>query len=268
MTVYDDADRSLDSSKPAELFQFTGGIYAYYTTSQESIVFNGVEYLPDYILHGEIEQSEELNKQGLEITLRGISPVAQLYIAEIPPTSVDVRVYRFIDGVSEFRLVWAGRIVKPQFNSENDDCTLQCEPIFTMLKRAGLRRNYQVLCPYGLYDNQCLVQMATFSVNDLVTDFAANWVTGTLIAAKPAGYFTGGILRFGTYFKLIIDHKNSRIYMVSNIPTLRLGSSVTAIAGCDKSLTTCDTKFGNYINYGGFPYIPTKNPFTGDSIYS
>jgi uncharacterized phage protein (TIGR02218 family) len=268
LTIYDDADRSLDNSRPAEIFQFTGGIYAYYTTSQESITYNGVVYEPGYITHGEIEQSEELNKQTLEITLKGTSPVAKLYIAEIPTTSVDLRIYRFIAGISEFRLIWAGRVVKPQFNSENDDCTLQCEPIYTMLKRAGLRRNYQILCPFALYDNNCLVQTSAYTVNDTVTDFSGNWITGPLIAGRPAGYFTGGILRFGSYFKLIIDNKSGRIYMTGNIPTLKVGDLVNAIAGCDKSLTTCDSKFGNSINFGGFPYIPEKNPFTGDSLYS
>ena len=99
MTAYDDADSSLDSGKPAELFQFTGGIYAYYTTAQSAISYGGATYLPDFIAHGEIEQTEELNKQTLEIVVKGTSDVARLYIAEIPPRSVNVRVFRFIQGV-------------------------------------------------------------------------------------------------------------------------------------------------------------------------
>jgi uncharacterized phage protein (TIGR02218 family) len=268
MTAYDDADRSRDDGRPAELFQFSGGVQAYYTTSQGPVIFNGLESLPDYVVHGELEQSEELNKQSLEITLRGISPVASLYVAEIPTTGVDVRVYRFLEGIQDFRLVWAGRVVKAVHDSERDECSLQCEPIFTMLRRAGLRRNYQLLCPYALYGDGCLVQMSAFSVADVVTSMDGNWLSGPGIAAKAAGWFVGGILRSGNVFRLINDHSGGRVHVAANIPGLRVGGGVNAIAGCDKSLATCEARFGNSINFGGFPYIPAKNPFTGDSLYS
>jgi hypothetical protein len=34
------------------------------------------------------------------------------------------------------------------------------------------------------------------------------------------------------------------------------------VAGCDHSVSTCAARFGNLANYGGFPFIPTKNPFS------
>lgn len=268
MTAYDDADRSLDSGRPAELFQFSGGVYAYYTTAQEAITYAGVRYEPDYIVHGEVEQTEELNKQALEITVKASSEVAKLYIAEIPPRSVSVRVYRFIMGIGEYRLIWAGRVVKPVFSSDNDECVLHCEPIFTILKRPGLRRNYQLLCPYALYDDRCGAPMGSFMIEDVVEAKSANWIAGPGIASKPAGWFIGGILRFGAIYRLIIDNSGGRIYLGGNVSRLAVGDGVQVMAGCDKSLATCGGRFGNSINFGGFPYIPTKNPFTGDSLYS
>jgi hypothetical protein len=38
------------------------------------------------------------------------------------------------------------------------------------------------------------------------------------------------------------------------------------VAGCDRTFATCQSKFGNSLNFGGFPWIPVKNPFAGDSI--
>lgn len=35
-----------------------------------------------------------------------------------------------------------------------------------------------------------------------------------------------------------------------------LGDAFTAYPGCDKQITTCDSKFNNKSNFGGFPYIP------------
>jgi len=36
--------------------------------------------------------------------------------------------------------------------------------------------------------------------------------------------------------------------------------------GCDRVRATCESKFDNLDNFGGFPWIPTKNPFGGSSI--
>jgi hypothetical protein len=48
---------------------------------------------------------------------------------------------------------------------------------------------------------------------------------------------------------------------------LAAGTTVTLFPGCDHTLATCSGKFSNTANYGGFPFMPTKNPFGGDPIY-
>jgi hypothetical protein len=50
------------------------------------------------------------------------------------------------------------------------------------------------------------------------------------------------------------------------LPGLAVGNAFEAFAGCDRSFSTCQSKFGNSLNFGGFPWIPPKNPFAGDSI--
>jgi uncharacterized phage protein (TIGR02218 family) len=42
----------------------------------------------------------------------------------------------------------------------------------------------------------------------------------------------------------------------SIIAPLAVGDSVRIIAGCDKSPVMCRTKFGNFLNFRGFPHIP------------
>ena len=50
------------------------------------------------------------------------------------------------------------------------------------------------------------------------------------------------------------------------LPGLAVGVAFEAFAGCDRTFATCQSKFGNSLNFGGFPWIPAKNPFAGDSI--
>jgi uncharacterized phage protein (TIGR02218 family) len=264
LSQYDVADRALEGGAPAELFQFTGGVTAYYATGQRKVNWNGVDYAPDWLLHGALEQSEELNKQGLEISVRSACPVAQLYVQDIPARTVNVRVYRYLEGVEDYRLVWAGRVTKPVFSSQEDVCVLHCEPVFTMLKRPGLRRNYQILCPYSLYDGRCGMAMAAYTQRAAVTAVDGGRIT--LAASRPDGYFAGGILRFGARHRLIISHAGQQVTVAGGVPGLAAGSEADVSAGCDKTLATCRDRFGNNLNFGGFPYIPLKNPFTGDSV--
>ena len=39
------------------------------------------------------------------------------------------------------------------------------------------------------------------------------------------------------------------------------GQDIDLFAGCAHDLTTCDVKFAATLNYGGFPFVPRKNPF-------
>lgn len=41
------------------------------------------------------------------------------------------------------------------------------------------------------------------------------------------------------------------------------GDVVSMVRGCDHSSATCKAKFNNFDNYGGFLFIPTKNPYDG-----
>lgn len=49
----------------------------------------------------------------------------------------------------------------------------------------------------------------------------------------------------------------SGIQLWSNIPyEISIGDSIDIYPGCDKSFNTCNTDFGNAINFGGQPYVP------------
>jgi uncharacterized phage protein (TIGR02218 family) len=37
---------------------------------------------------------------------------------------------------------------------------------------------------------------------------------------------------------------------------MSVGDAVTVTTGCDKQLETCRAKFGNAVNFRGFPHMP------------
>ena len=44
------------------------------------------------------------------------------------------------------------------------------------------------------------------------------------------------------------------------IPGLAVSDIVVAAPGCSRKIDTCVNKFSNELNFGGYPYIPIKNP--------
>ena len=51
------------------------------------------------------------------------------------------------------------------------------------------------------------------------------------------------------------------------VPGLLTGAAITLYPGCDHTRATCAAKFANLDNFGGFPWIPTRNPFDGGSLF-
>ena len=69
-------------------------------------------------------------------------------------------------------------------------------------------------------------------------------------------YIVGGIRR------AVISHSFGNLTLATPLlEPLPPGARVSLYAGCDKGLNTCKDKFANFNRYGGFPFIPIKNPF-------
>jgi len=67
--------------------------------------------------------------------------------------------------------------------------------------------------------------------------------------------------------RMILSHVGDTVTLTAAILGLAPGSTVTAFAGCDHTISTCDSKFNNRENFGGFPYFPSINPFAGGPIF-
>ena len=96
---------------------------------------------------------------------------------------------------------------------------------------------------------------------------------GTASALLPDGWFRGGVLRHAGLLGFITGHVGDRLTLAGHMPELEAAiddPEVVAVVdlapGCDLRRDTCAAKFGNLLNFGGFPDIPGRNPFGGTSI--
>jgi uncharacterized phage protein (TIGR02218 family) len=128
-------------------------------------------------------------------------------------------------------------------------------------------RLYARRCDAEFGDGRCGVNLASHAVAGTVISAGMD---GTLHAAglggHGAGWFRNGRLSFtsgrlaGLAFT-IADHEVSSGEAALTLwsPPAALpgiGDGFTVVAGCDKTRETCSARFGNILNFQGFPYMP------------
>ncbi|PPD14982.1 MAG: beta tubulin [Methylobacterium sp.] len=126
-------------------------------------------------------------------------------------------------------------------------------------------RLYSSTCPAELGDADCGVNLADpawrVATQVLSTD-GRHRVSAPAFATPVAGLFARGRLMVVTganagLSRPIRVHDDQTITLWEGLPAdLLPGDSVVAIAGCDKRFATCRDRFGNALNFRGFPLIP------------
>jgi uncharacterized phage protein (TIGR02218 family) len=139
---------------------------------------------------------------------------------------------------------------------------------FTDILNQTMPRNlYQAGCVNTLFDASCTLNQASFATNGTAsTGCTVSSINATL--AQATGYFNQGKIKFtsganNTFWRSVKSYTNgspSVITLITPLPTAPSnGDSFTIYPGCDKTLTTCTSKFSNQVNFRGFPFIPENS---------
>lgn len=145
-------------------------------------------------------------------------------------------------------------------------------------------RIYQALCDARLGDNRCRVNLdqpafrAAASVT-AIKDRHRLAVDG--LSGFAPGWFGFGSVRWTGGKRLgltddVLTHARIGAEDILSFEEpvgdwLEVGDSLIAYAGCDRRLATCREKFGNVVNFRGFPHIPGNDfvlryPKSGDRL--
>jgi hypothetical protein len=88
-------------------------------------------------------------------------------------------------------------------------------------------------------------------------------VTIAAAGTKTNGWFNNGYLEKGEERRMILSHTGTSLTLINFLSGLVPGDSVNLYAGCQRNADDCTRRFNNLVNFWGFPWIPTKNPFSG-----
>lgn len=270
--TYSARELSADQGRPIELYEFRreGQIWRF-TSSDTVVTHSAATYQPAVIERSTLEQGSEMNRTALTLTMQRDLPMVELYQAGPPSDVITLTLRQLHVDDNEARLLWSGRIITV-VTWDMGRAKMTLEPVYTSLRRNGLRRLYQRQCPHLLYGVDCKVSNAAFRVVGAATQINGLVIQMNEAAALPSGWFSGGYLEWlistGIYERRFIEsHSGSSMTCTVQPIGLAVGTELRAYPGCNHLISTCESKFNNANNYGGMPYIPTKNPFDGSPIF-
>jgi len=268
---YVEKELSVQGGSPLLLYLFAQGSSTWQLTNAAAEhSYSGKTWLPAAIECSEFIQTGELPRDSLSVTLPRTHSLAQTFIGYSPDALTSVTVFRKHADDPEAVVVWKGRVVGS--SQTETQVTLECEPIFSSLRRIGLRDTYSLTCRHGLFLGGCRLQASAFATAVTVT--AVNRTTITIPGAAALERLLGGTLEApdGTK-RMIVAHSGATVTIMRRVRSLETemvahpdGFSATVYPGCDLSEHTCDTVYHNLGNFGGWPGLPTLNPMGRNGI--
>lgn len=281
--TYNQYELSRDEGLPIELYEFKVGTEVYrFTNNAQQTNMLGYLWRAVAVKRSQVRQSNDTFKDGVSFEFPITEAFAQGFITSSFAGVVQVTIYRthFIDVDSEYATYWVGRATGA--TTSGSVVTINCESVFTSLKRPGLRAKYQLTCRHSLFGNGCYVNKDDFKLTDkkatnvdpsgtVVNIPLTRYIRvgDQLVPQRPRDHtYTNGYITLPTGIcVMVLTQIGDSFTLLRRIrPDQIVNQQITIYQGCDKTKETCAAKFNNIDNFGGFPWIPVKNPYEGSIL--
>jgi len=278
--TYQSNEISNQDGQPVSLYEFKwGNTFWRYTsadrpqTIQQTVngVLTSVTYAPIAISDDGMVQGGSQNND-LTVTAQNDIELVELFRSTPPAGSIWLTVRRrhASDPATEFFVYWIGTVANVKKGGAVE-AKIIGKSLLASFKRSGLRLAWTRNCPHMLYDSQCRADPADFEVEaEIIALGTDGSITVDAAGGHPAGYFDGGYLQWvvngdGTTDQRGIESSvNGTTFVIfGSTDRLEVGMAVKLYPGCDLTGATCQAKFDNLVNYGGFEQMTGENPFDG-----
>lgn len=261
-------------ARSVKLTRRDGQVFAY-TEHDEDVEHDGITYLSCGGFQG---SASELGAVTGEVGNMDITGSAR----ELGISRSDIFSGKFDGAVAEVWLLpWgedndqpARRIAGGTFGKVTQEgmaFTYEALSATAYMKQRALLEVVTSSCRFDLGSLRCTVHLEEMRVTGSITSVAPD-DNGTNIAPRRTftdserveadGFFTEGELTIlsganvGQVCKVKAFAAGEFILWEPLLEELQPGDEYSAVPGCDKLAATCKAKFSNYINFGGFEYVP------------
>lgn len=270
-------------SEPIEYLTFKDGSDIwYYTNSNQNETIGPRTFVPLPYIRTQPAFSKDTSDGQVKFTVPSNIPLITLF-EQIPSSStatVTIERVNRNDPDLGVQIYWKGQVASVQRQGET--ATILGVP-FSRIPSQVPRYTYSGLCNWFLFQDQCglarnnwkhegpvvtIESPTVFTVTNLSTTaatLAANG-GGTLTQAEEDAYWLGGYVENldgekRAIYEANVDGVPNRIRILQPFRNLQVNDQVIVYAGCSRTRDICHRKFDNSENHGGFPDIPTINPF-------
>jgi uncharacterized phage protein (TIGR02218 family) len=257
----------------ADLYTFTlsSGLVLTYTSADVPVVWAGYTYLADSVLVDGLKfkcsAGLDVDQQQITISARDADIVGGVPFLQALRNGVfdGCKIQRdraFLSSWTEPPIgtvtLFKGRVgTIDRIGRTTAEVTVNSDLILLDLDMP--RNLYAPSCVHVLYDSGCGLVKNAFGVNGTVgvgsSTKTIQWTSASSAYQQGTVTFTSGInfgltatIKSGTAGELTLA------YPLLNAPAP--GDTFVAYLGCDHTQTTCQLKFGNLVNFRGFPYVP------------
>lgn len=264
--TFNSAEISTQDGRPVALYLIEWGETEWaYTSADREIIYGGKTYLPRAVSDsGMVQGGSSANDFTMDIPAN--LPIVDLFRGTPPSETIWLTVRRQHQGEADAPIYWNGNVTNVK-RLDLASGQVIGKPLTASFKRTGLRLCWTRECPHFLYDSGCKVNPEAFRTDATITALTGVTTTVDAVGGHPDGYFTGGFLSWevnddGTIERRMIEaHVGLQLKIFGLTDGMEIGDVVALYPGCDRTPTTCFTKFNNEANQGGYSFMPGETPF-------
>ena len=263
--TYQSDEVGLTTGRPIELYKFTGTYTNYFMTSySEEITSGGQLYTPEPISRNKLKvATQEKTEASLEITMPFDHPLIQSYAYENAPPDLTCEIIRVHDTDHEDSVtLWKGKVTS--FFVEGQTAKIRVPSLFSyMLEGNAPAPRFQAPCNHILFDSRCGIAPSAHQHTTTVDSVVGRIIGLTTSSFSDGEAIAGVAVNVAGEQRMIISNVGTTFTLSYPFATLSPGDSITVRKGCDHALQGhCINRFNNAANFGGFPLVPDRNPFT------
>jgi uncharacterized phage protein (TIGR02218 family) len=262
----------------AFLFTLQGGSTLAYTNSDVTFTYAGVTYLANSILVDGLKYKAaiglEADQQQITVAARSTDTIAggAPFLQALRDGSFDgceiVRYRVFFSDRLGGTAIGAAMLFKGRLGNIDEigrtSAKLTVNSDLVLLDIDMPRNMYQPTCLHTLYDIGCGLNKTSTSpsysgsgtVGAGSTASIIYWSGANANFAQGTITFNSGVLAgvTATVGSVVSGSSLNLINPLQSVPAT--GDGFKVYFGCDHTLTTCQAKFNNLVNFRGFPYVP------------
>lgn len=276
MADFTTLEKSVESSRPAELYEFILGgasTYRYTSSSADITIAPNTWVAQEGISRNSIVQGgSDSETRELVITLPADNEFVEQYQDTPPGLRSKLKIYRIQRDETPSIvpvLRFTGVVLDVRYNDSATTAAVVVRSIETGMKQRMPRYLAMGSCNNYLYDALCGIDSGLHNIVGAVTAASGSTITVTGVAASSLK-FASGIAKLTTEqtYRMVVSESGDVLTLDAPFDTDVVGQNMQVFAGCDHKVDgDCALVYNNVKRFIGHKWVSSDNPFrTGINV--